>query len=450
MFQRFPLFERLITWTKLYAPVDQGSRFYEWYDWNSLVGDEPHHRALVRQGMDGASYFPSRAEMENGIAEFVERTGIQVRYECRWEATARVGDDFAITTTDGDYRCKVLVCAVGMTEPWKPEIPGIEEVPHYAEIGSAAEYAGKRVFIIGKRNSGFELADGLLPWARQIILGSPRPARISVLVHSTASARARYLQPYEDAILGGGNVVLDLAIERLERSLSGGWKVIGHGTTRPREWDIDVDAVIAATGFTTPLLDLPELGLATFYQGRLPAQTTYWESSTLPGVYFAGSITQGAIGMKKFGIPSNSAAVHGFRYNARVLADHIARTHFGVEPQRRPIPWAEVVPFLLGEASGGPELWNQQSYLARVVTVDLEHGAIDTGIQPLAHFVDSGGPNGVAITVETDGDGEIHPAVYLRIAGDVAETTLEPNAMQDFTTPEHHAALGGLLDSLPT
>ena len=35
----------------------------------------------------------------------------------------------------------------------------------------------------------------------------------------------------------------------------------------------DVDDVIAATGFITPLRDLPDLGVATFGQSRLPAQT---------------------------------------------------------------------------------------------------------------------------------------------------------------------------------
>ena len=48
-----------------------------------------------------------------------------------------------------------------------------------------------------------------------------------------------------------------------------------------------VDDVIAATGFTAPLLDLPDLGVATYGQSRLPAQTPYWESATVPGVDLA-------------------------------------------------------------------------------------------------------------------------------------------------------------------
>ncbi len=49
----------------------------------------------------------------------------------------------------------------------------MELVQHYGQVQPAESYAGKRVFIIGKQNSGFELASGLLPWARQLVLASP-------------------------------------------------------------------------------------------------------------------------------------------------------------------------------------------------------------------------------------------------------------------------------------
>src|SRR2546428_6228742 len=127
MFRRFPLFQRLITWSKQYAPVPRGSREYEWYDWDSLLGDEPSHRALVPEFMDGTSYFPSRPEMEQGLVAFVDRSGLRVRYDCRWESTAQSTDaGFILGTSDGEYRAQALVIAVGTTQPWKPtNIPGI-------------------------------------------------------------------------------------------------------------------------------------------------------------------------------------------------------------------------------------------------------------------------------------------------------------------------------------
>src|SRR5438552_1351810 len=90
------------------------------------------------------------------------------------------------------------------------------------------------------------------------------------------------------------------------------------GADTGSELAFDVDEVIAATGLPAPLHDLPDLGVATFGQSKLPALTPWWESSNVPGLYFAGTIGQAAAGLKKHGIPANSGAVHGARYNARI------------------------------------------------------------------------------------------------------------------------------------
>ena len=76
--------------------------------------------------------------------------------------------------------------------------------------------------------------------------------------------------------------------------------------------------------------DLPTLGVATVNDGRMPAQTPYWESVSVPGIYFAGNVTQASPGLRKHGATSSSGSVNGFRYNARVLARHIAEKHFGL------------------------------------------------------------------------------------------------------------------------
>src|SRR6185295_10189269 len=285
--------------------------------------------------MDGTSYFPSRPEMEANIAAFAERTGTVARYGCRWTATRREetpdGSTFVLETTDGEYRAPVLVFAVGVAEPFSPPTPGIELAAHYADTRAAETYADRRVFIIGKQNSGFELASGLLPWARRIYLCSPSPAKLSVNTRSLVGVRARYVQPFEDHVLGGGVAVLDASIAGIVRGDEGSGAPF-IVTVRPSDGGedlaIEVDEVISATGFVTPLLDLPALGVTTFGQARLPAQTPYWESSTVPGIFFAGTIGQGSAGLKKHGMPANSGAVHGARYNARVLARHVARTVF--------------------------------------------------------------------------------------------------------------------------
>ena len=250
------------------------------------------------------------------------------------------------------------------------------------------------------------------------------------------------MQPLEDDALGGGTLVLDAAVERVERT-GEGYVVHATGTTRPCTLALEADAVIAATGFRTPLADLEELGAQTVAQGRIPALTTFWESVGAPGMYFAGNATQGSPGLRRHGIGASSPAVHGFRYNARVLAEHLADRYFGVRPERPRLEPEAVVPFLAHELAHAPELWTQKGYLARVVS--LEEGALDEGVQPLAHFVDTAGPDAVAATVESNPSGEIYPVVYVRRGGTLEERMLPPDPLHAFDGPGYLAELEGAL-----
>jgi thioredoxin reductase len=445
MFRRFPVFERLISWTKPRAPFERDSREYEWYDHNSLLGDEPGHRGLVPSFMDRTFDLPAREEMEAGLRSYVDRTGIAIRYRCVVESVARKGDELILSTSDGEYRCRAAIFALGVTEPWRPELKGVDLARHYADTGRASDYDGKTVVIIGKRNSGFEVAQGLLPWARQITLVSPRPVQTAVLALS--ALRVRYLHPYDEYVRGGsGTYVLDAAIDRIERA-GGGLRVHAEGTTWEGKVELEADEVIVATGFRTPLEPLAALDVATVADGRIPAQTPFWESVSAPGIYFAGNATQGSPGMSKHGASASSSSVNGFRYNARVLVDHLARTHFGVEPLRQRVALADVVPFLLAELARAPELWIQKGYLARVLTLNGD-GGVDEGILPLAHFVDSAGPAGVAAAVEVAPDGAIVPVVYLRQNGGVEEHVLPVHPLREFDGPEQGAALETVLRPL--
>jgi len=445
MFRRWPFFQRLLSWTKPYAPVDRTSRAYERYDWNSLLADEPEHRSIMPGFMDGSSYFPSRPEMERNLATFAEQTGTQIRYDCSWTGTRHEdgpdGGRFILETTDGEYRARAAIFAVGVAEPYTPPTPGIELAAQYGDTRAAETYAGRRIFIIGKQNSGFELASGLLPWARRIVLASPSPAKLSVNTRSLVGVRARYVQPFEDHVLGGGVAILDASIGGIERDPGGeGLVVRVRPSAGGEELAIEADEVISATGFVTPLLDLPDLGVTTFGQSRLPAQTAYWESSAVPGIFFAGTIGQGSAGLKKHGMPANSGAVHGARYNARVLATHVARTVFGQEVDRPSIAADDLVDAIQTELTDAPALWHQRAYLARVISLDPSAGPRDEGIVPLAAFVDGLGDDGtgdaLGLTIEADGTGAIYPVIYLRRNGRVEERMIDADALLRYDTPD--------------
>src|SRR6266550_3414840 len=342
MFRRWPVFQRMLSWTKPFTAETQSARAYERYDWNSLLADEGANRALMPGLMDGSSYFPSRPEMQRGLETFASRTNIQVRYGCHWESTRRDEDGFVLTTSDGEYRTPLVVFAVGVAHPYRPPIPGLDEVPHYGDFRPVESYKDHRVFIVGKQNSGFEIATGLLPWARQLVLASPSPTKLSVNTHTLVGVRARYLQPYEDAALAGG--------------------------------------------------------------------------------------------------------VQGHRYNARVLARHLAEREFGLTIPRSRLEPAAVVPYLLDELSRGPELWHQRSYLTRVINLDPDRGITDEGIIPLQHFIDTSGPDAVAVCLESNGQGNPYPVIYLRQGGSVLEhPPLPPHPLLDFSGLEYVRQLDAIL-----
>ena len=303
MFRKWPFFQRLLSWTKPYAPFEQGTREYERYDWNSLLPEEKACRALMCSMMDGTSYYPSRPEMQRNLEAFAERTGKTFRVHTR-----------------------------------------------------KAESAAELVF--------------------------------------------------------------------------------------------EVDDVIAATGFTSPIQDLVKLGVATVGRNKLPAQTPFWESASVPGVYFGGTIHQASPGLRKHGLPSNSGGVNGHRYNGRILARRVAKKHFGIDPERPVVARAEVVSYLLHEVTNAPELWHQKSYLARVLVQDPKRGIVDDGILPLQSFLDSGPADGVAATLEENPTGDIYPVLYTRRGGVSAEHALPPHPLHDFRTRDHEKAVVAALEGL--
>ncbi|MEX2457378.1 MAG: hypothetical protein WD770_00145, partial [Actinomycetota bacterium] len=115
----------------------------------------------------------------------------------------------------------------------------------------------------------------------------------------------------------------------------------------------------------------------------------------------------------------------------------MAERHFGV-PRPRPAVDPEELPSVLATVvtSSGP-LWNQQAYLAEVWERTEAEGAVYTGLQPLQAFVDDAGPDAVAASIETTGDGSIRPVLYVRRGGSLEEHPLEEHPLFDYRGPRY-------------
>jgi thioredoxin reductase len=447
MFRRFPLFERLISWTHPSADVPRGSRGFEAHDQNSLVSDDPTLGALVLDHIGDDHRRPSREEMAMGLRAFAERAPLSVRYGCRWESTRRDEDALVLVTSDGEYRCTAAIFGIGMTEPWVPPIPGLELGVHYVDVSSAPDrYNDRRVVIVGKRNSAFEVGEAIVrSGLRELTLVSPRPPDLARLARSPL--RPWYLTPYDEHVRGApGRYVLNASVDRVERR-GDEFLLYALDPTRPEPLVVAADEVIAATGFRAPLQDLPELGVTTVLDGRLPALTPFWESVSVPGVFFAGNVTQAAQGLRKHGVASVSSMVCGFRYNARILARHVAEALFGIVLERPRLEPERVVLYLLEELNSAPELTMQKGYLARVLRIDSTVGVRDEGILPLEVFVD-GAHDGVAVTLEFDAEETIRPVLYVRHRRTLQETALPPHPLRRYDDAVYRDSLEQLLRPL--
>ena len=202
------------------------------------------------------------------------------------------------------------------------------------------------------------------------MLVSPSHAKLSVDTNSLVGVRARYVQPYEDNVLGGGVSILDAAIDRVERHADGALAVSLRRTDGGGDILVEADDVISATGFVAPLLDLPALGVATFgascAAGREPLVGEQDRARDLRR-RDAGPGGEGPAA------PRPARELRGGPWGALQrpgAGRHIARTRFGIEPARPAIDRAHVVNWLATELADGPELFHQRGYLARLLTAD--------------------------------------------------------------------------------
>ena len=442
-------FQRLLSWTKPYSPVQRGTREYERYDWNKPPRrGAAATRSLMPDLMDGTSYFPvpARDAAQPGASSRTRRPTFR-------SATAAAGrprggpdgDRFVLEMTR--WRISLPIRSSlrsGSRNPRRPNTPGIELTAHYGETRPAETYAGKRVFLIGKQNSGFELASGLLPWARQIVLASPRPATLSGHTRIPSQASGPLPPAVRRSRDRGRRPASNASIDQIEAGRGRpprpspahrGRKRAGRRGRRGHRGDgIHVP----------PLQDLPRPRRDDLRPEPVARPDgVVGERVRVPGHLFRGHDRPTAARGPEEARPAGQfrGAVHGARYNARTLARRVARVHFGVEAgparRRRRRPAADAP----CRADARPRgVWRKRSYLARTVGVDA-HGLIrDEGIEPLSHYLDdTAGADGLAATLETDSTGAIYPCIHLRTSGQVEERLMTPHPLLDYETPTQAA-----------
>ncbi|WP_189078155.1 NAD(P)-binding domain-containing protein [Mangrovihabitans endophyticus] len=363
-FAHYPRHRQLISINKPHTGSDDPELNLR-LDWNSLLSDDPRLRFTEYT----QRYFPDADVMLRYLADFAEATGARVRYGTRVDRVSRRGDGvFEIRAGAEVFRARRVVVATGVSTTYRPDIPGFELAEGYDAMSvDPSEYLDQRVLIIGKGNSAFETADNLLETTALIHVAGRSSVRMAWRTHYVGHLRAvnnNFLDTYQ---LKSANAILDGNVRRIERDGDGFLVTFSFSRADEVIKQLRYDRVLACTGFAfdaSPFDETcrPELAI----DDRFPAQTDAWESVNVPGLYFAGTLSQQR-DFKK----STCGFIHGFRYAVRALHHILERRHEGV-----PWPTTELVctpqaitDAIIARVNRTSALWQVFGFLADVVTV---------------------------------------------------------------------------------
>jgi thioredoxin reductase len=361
-FKTFPRHRMLISNNKVYTGYNDTEKNLRW-DWNSLLCDD--ERLLFKNYT--RRYFPPADEFVRYLGDFARHYGLRIALGRRVVRVRREGD-FQVHDQDGRvYAARRLVVAAGFTKPYIPPIPGAELAEVYTDVSVIPEdFINQRVLIVGKGNSAFETADNLVPTAAVIHMASPDSVKFAWKTHFVGHLRAVNNNLIDTYQLKSQNALLDCTIDRIRRTPDEKFVVsVSYKFAHGEKEDLVYDRVILCTGFRFDASVFDEsCGPRLTIKNRFPEQTSAWESVNVPGLYFAGTLTQQR-DFKK----TTSGFIHGFRYNVRALYRILERRYHGREWPGRPVPrtpegFAEAVLERVNQSSG---LWQQFGFLGDVI-----------------------------------------------------------------------------------
>ncbi len=369
-FRRYPRHRTLISTNKVYTGYDDPEVNLR-FDWNSLLSDD----AQLPFKEYSTKYFPAADQMVEYLEDYAESFGLNLRCNTEIVRVSRLSPEpgsegFRLTSAQGEtFTCRRLIVAAGVTRPFIPDVPGIDEAEVYTTVSvDPKDFLNQRVLVVGKGNSAFETADNLIETTALIHVLSPNPVRLAWQTHFVGHLRAvnnNFLDTYQ---LKSQNAVLDASMEYIERLPDGKLAVRVRYTHAAGEVEVLVyDRVILCTGFRfdNSFFDKdcrPELTI----NDRFPSLTCEWESVNVPGMYFAGTITQSRDYRK-----TTSGFIHGFRYNTRALFRMLeAKDHGNAWPSREVTPTCDgVLDAMVARINRSSAMWQQYGFLHDLVVM---------------------------------------------------------------------------------
>lgn len=224
----------------------------------------PRHKVLFAEPLTMPLYgdlWVSDASKESLLAVWeavIARTGLRVQTGQQVRAIARDRNGFVITTVNDTFRARAVILALGRRgTPRRLAVPGEELPTVFYDIAEMADFAGRRVLVVGGGDSAIESAIGL---ANQIGTTVTLSYRGDAFTRLKARNRARI-----DAAISAGRVTA--IFESEVREIRDGVAVLAVGaTTRIVACD---DVVIRIGGEPSTAL-LEQLGVRMVTKELVP------------------------------------------------------------------------------------------------------------------------------------------------------------------------------------
>ncbi len=427
----------------------------------------PRHRRLISINKPHTGW--DDPELRRYLADYAAAHRLRVAYDTPVVRVSRNGR-FRVSDERGrTYESERLIVASGVSQLNVPPIPGIETAELYGTVPiDPRDFADQRVLVIGKGNSAFETADNLIETAAVIHVAGPGSIRMAWRSHYVGDLRAVNNGLLDTYQLKSQNALLDGTVERIRRSGDSYLVTVSFARANEVERDLRYDRVIVCTGFRFDASVFaescrPELVI----DDRFPAQTSEWESTNVPHLYFAGTLMQ-VRDFKK----STSGFIHGFRYGVRALHRMLERKYHGVAwPSRRlAAEPAALMEAVIGRVNRTSALWHQFGFICDLIvagpdgapryfeelpvdyvhesdltaeddyfTITLEYGPGHDEHDP---FDVSVGRVAQSETVRSDLSRYLHPVVRHYRGGELmGEHHVTENLENDWTGPGHREPL---------
>ncbi|QCU08573.1 hypothetical protein BCPR1_01860 [Bacillus paranthracis] len=222
--------------------------------------------------------------------------------------------------------------------------------------------------------------------------------------------------------------------------------------------------IIAATGFEANVELLIHDFDINIIHNKFPSITGVFESTEVKNLYFAGAQTHGL----DYKSTSTSGFIHGFRYNSKILAHHIAEKLGMVEREANSVEGC-VVDLILDELNNSGELWLQPALVGLLLRKKNDEWN-NLGHRTSYEFKEmkvKEGESLVFVTLEygdihefhdvlniprVPGDAaesvHIHPVIHVKIEEDIKENHLEEHLESRFDKDKYAPFLEGIINQI--